>query len=96
MDKLLKGLIGLVHEKRAGAFQGYGPRKNEYILRFYGPDADRLFAVLEKPLRKSSFRQKGFAVKHYGRIEDSTAREVRVSFGEKPSNEGAASLIRED
>ena len=96
IGELLKTLTELAFEKRVGGFHGYGSGSDEYILRFCGRDADQLFAALKKPLSKSRFRQNGFVVKHYGRIDDTNAREVKVNIGDVSSKESGIGLIRED
>lgn len=88
---LLIEISRLVREKRVGAFEGQRLENNENVLRFHGPDADRLFDVLERPLRKSPFGRKSLAIKRYGPLEGSTAREIKIDLNIETSNsaEGA-------
>lgn len=52
----------------------------EYVIYTYGPDADRLFGVVEPLLRASSSAREGFVLKRYGGPEDPRVRAVRVDL----------------
>ena len=54
--------------------------KGESILYMYGPDADKLFDVIQPLLQRSPLTKGGYAIKRYGEAEDEDAREVRVDF----------------
>ena len=61
----------------AGEFDGDLIGRGECVLYMYGPDADRLFGVVEPLLRASPLTRGGYAVKRYG-AAGSGAREERV------------------
>jgi hypothetical protein len=69
-----------IERARAGEFDGDEFGDGECTLFMYGPDADRLFAVIEEPLRASVLARGGFVIKRYGAAADSSVREVRVEL----------------
>jgi hypothetical protein len=52
----------------------------ECTLFMYGPDADKLFAVIAPRARSSRLGKGGWATKSYGSDEDANVREVRVDL----------------
>jgi len=46
----------------------------------YGPDADRLFGVVEPILKAAPLARGGFAIKRYGDAKDLNAVEARVDL----------------
>jgi hypothetical protein len=54
--------------------------EGECTLFMYGPDADRLFAAIERRLRASRMAKGGSVVKRYGDADDPRVREVRIKL----------------
>lgn len=73
-------LINAIDEAGAGEFDGNEIGAGEAVLYMYGPDADKLFAAVEKVLRTAPMVREGYAVKRFGPPEDGV-REVRVDLG---------------
>jgi hypothetical protein len=70
-----------IESSGAGELDGNEVGGGEFVVFIYGPDADRLFAVVEPLLRESPLASGGFAVKRYGAADDPGAREARVELG---------------
>ena len=64
----------------AGEFDGDEFGGNKCVLYMYGPDADRLFEIIEPILKSVPLASGGYAIKRYGEAHDSRAREVRVTW----------------
>ena len=69
-----------IDKAAVGEFDGDEFGGGECTLFMYGPDAERLFAAIEEPLRASAHARRGIVIKRYGPIEDSSAREVRIEL----------------
>jgi len=52
--------------------------EGECTLFMFGPDADKLFAAIEAPVRASRMAKGGTIVKRYGGPDDSNVREVLI------------------
>jgi hypothetical protein len=70
-----------IDESVVGEFDGDLVGQGECILYMYGPDADRLFEAVEPLLKSFALGSSGYAIKRYGDVYDSNAREVRVVWG---------------
>jgi hypothetical protein len=64
----------------AGEFDGDEFGQGECVLYFYGPNVDRLFAVVEPRLKSSPIASGGFAIKRYGGVSDLAATTARVTW----------------
>ncbi|MEN3377372.1 MAG: hypothetical protein V7604_2727 [Hyphomicrobiales bacterium] len=73
-------LCDAIDGQDVGLFDGEEFGGGRCVLFMYGPDADRLFAVVEPVLKASRFMRSGFVIKRYGPAEDYSAVEVRVNF----------------
>jgi len=73
-------LSDAIADAGVGEFDGDDFGKGESILYMYGPDADKLFDVVQPLLQRSALTKGGYAIKRYGEAEDEDAREVRVDF----------------
>ena len=73
-------LSDAVEDAGVGEFDGDDFGMGESILYMYGPDADRLFGVIQPLLQRSALAKGGYAIKRYGEAEDEDAREVRVEL----------------
>ena len=65
-------------EAPAGELDGDEFGQGECVLFLYGPNADRLFAVVEPYLKSSPTASGGFAIKRYGDVSDVNAPTARV------------------
>jgi hypothetical protein len=63
-----------------GEFDGDEFGGHECVLYAYGPDADRLFAVMQPILAAAPIVKGGYAIKRYGEAADSRAIERRVDL----------------
>ncbi|RWF79628.1 MAG: hypothetical protein EOS26_01330 [Mesorhizobium sp.] len=70
----------VVGNASVGEFDGDEFGDGKCILYMYGPDAERLFVVIEPVLRSSPAAVGGYAIKRFGKAADSSAREVRVTW----------------
>lgn len=66
--------------RNVGEFDGEEFGGGRCVLYMYGPNADRLFAVVEPILKATPLAQGGFAIKRYGEAKDAIAAEVRVNL----------------
>ena len=73
-------LSDAVEDAGVGEFDGDDFGNGESILYMYGPDADKLFDVIQTLLQRSPLTKGGYVIKRYGEAEDEDAREVRVDF----------------
>lgn len=73
LEKLLSD--GTVGELDGDEFGG-----NKCVLFMYGPDADRLFALIEPLLKATPIASSGYAIKRYGAADDLFASEKRVTW----------------
>ena len=63
-----------------GEFDGDEFGEGKCILYMYGPDAERLFVVIEPVLKSSPAAAGGYAIKRFGEAADPGAKEVRVTW----------------
>lgn len=61
-----------------GEFDGEEFGGGRCVLYMYGPDADRLFGVVEPILKASPLARGGFTIKRYGEAKDLNAVEAKV------------------
>jgi hypothetical protein len=77
-------LVGLLHQAidhhGMGEFDGDEFGGGRCVLYMYGPDADRLFDVVEPILKTAPSALGGFVIKRYGEARDHNAVEVRVDL----------------
>ncbi|MBZ9671803.1 hypothetical protein FJW08_22760 [Mesorhizobium sp. B3-2-1] len=64
----------------AGEFDGDEFGGGKCVLYMYGPDAERLFAVIEPVLKSSPAATGGYAIKRFGKAANPNAKEARVSW----------------
>jgi len=69
-----------IESAAAGEFDGDEFGQGECVLYMYGPDADRLFSVVEPLLKSCPNTAGGHAIKRYGDAADPDAKEVRVEL----------------
>jgi hypothetical protein len=69
-----------IQAANAGEFDGDEYGGGECVLFMYGPDADRLFAVVGPILAASPLARGGHAIKRYGPASDPTSAEVRIDW----------------
>jgi hypothetical protein len=77
---LADNLERVISEKQVGEFDGEEFGDGRCVLYMYGPDADRLFEVVEPVLKAVPLARGGFAIKRYGEASDKNAVEARVSL----------------
>ncbi len=70
----------VIADASAGEFDGDEFGGNKCVLFMYGPDADRLFALIEPILKTTPVAAGGYAVKRYGAANDPGAQEMRVTW----------------
>ncbi|RWA67387.1 hypothetical protein [Mesorhizobium sp.] len=63
-----------------GEFDGDQFGEGKCTLYLYGPDAEKLFLVIEPVLRSAPVAAGGYAIKRLGAAVDLDAKEVRVSW----------------
>lgn len=63
-----------------GEFDGEEFGGGRCVIYMYGPNADKLFAVVEPILRATPLARGGFAIKRYGEAKDVSAAEVKVAI----------------
>jgi hypothetical protein len=73
-------LLQTIADHGVGEFDGEESGEGRCVLFMYGPDADRLFAVVEPILKAAPLPREGFAIKRYGDVKDHDAVEVRVDL----------------
>ncbi|TIX38394.1 MAG: hypothetical protein E5W81_22660 [Mesorhizobium sp.] len=69
-----------IEDASVGKFDGDLLGKGECILYMYGPNAERLFVVVEPVLKSSPIAAGGYAIKRFGEAADPSAKEVRVTW----------------
>ena len=69
-----------IDEASAGEFDGNEFGGGECVLFTYGPDADRLYRVIEPLLKAAPAAAGGYAIKRYGEAHDAASLEVRVTW----------------
>jgi len=55
-----------IEKRQAGEFDGDEFGGGQCVLYMYGPDADRLFEAIRKPLLSSPLARGGYVLKRYG------------------------------
>lgn len=78
LDEIEDRLIEAIDEAGVGEFDGNEVGPDGAVLYMYGPDADRLWEVIEPVLRSASLGSGSYAVKRYG---EPGASETRVDLG---------------
>jgi hypothetical protein len=77
-------LAGLLHraidDHGVGEFDGQESSEGRCVFYMYGPDADRLFGVVEPILKAAPLARGGIAIKRYGDAKDPNAVEARVDL----------------
>jgi len=63
-----------------GEFDGDEFGGGKCVLYLYGPDAERLFVVIEPVLKSFPAASNGYAIKRFGGAADHDAKEVRVTW----------------
>src|SRR3954464_8607688 len=79
IHELSDALEDAIELHKVGEYDGDEFGGGECTLYMYGPDADKLYKAIEKPLRKSRLARGGYVLKRYGPPEDGI-REVRVDL----------------
>lgn len=69
-----------IEDASVGEFDGDLFGEGECILYMYGPNAERLFVVVEPLLKSSPVAAGGYAIKRFGVEADPSAKEVRVTW----------------
>jgi hypothetical protein len=77
-QRLETELEELIERAQVGEMDGNEIGEGECTLFMYGPDADKLFAAIEKRVRASRMAKGGTIVKRYGDPDDPNAREVSI------------------
>lgn len=80
MSILQDQLSRSIEDANIGEFDGDLVGKGEHLFFMYGPDANRLFEVIEPILKSSPSAAGGYAVKRYGEAGDPNAQEIRVTW----------------
>lgn len=73
-------LHNAIDEQGVGEFDGEEFGGGRCVLCMYGPDADRLFGVVEPILKATPLARGGFVIKRYGDAKDLGAVEARVNL----------------
>jgi hypothetical protein len=73
-------LLQVIKDADAGEFDGNRFGRGECALFMYGPDADRLFGIIENLLKASAVASGGHAIKRYGENFESSSPDVRVTW----------------
>ena len=77
--RLEDSLVTLIEGHKVGEFDGNEFGGGEAVLYSYGPDADRLFAVIEQELRSFTARP-AYATIRYGDVAEPSVTERRVDL----------------
>jgi hypothetical protein len=80
VDKLTDEIARVIDENEVGEFDGEEVGGGLCVLYMYGPDADRLFEVVEPVLKAAPLTRGGFVIKRYGSASDANVAETRVSL----------------
>jgi hypothetical protein len=73
-------LLQAIDRQGVGEFDGEESGEGRCVFFMYGPDADRLFDVVEPILKAAPLPPGGFVIKRYGDVKDPDAIEVRVDL----------------
>lgn len=79
LHRLTDSLEARIEANRAGEYDGDEFGGGEGVLYCYGPDADRLFSVIEADVRSFPARP-AFAILRYGPADDRAAQERRIDL----------------
>ena len=79
LHRLTDSLEAQIETQRAGEYDGDEFGGGEGVLYCYGPDADRLFAVIESDIRSFPARP-AYAILRYGPADDKAVRERRIDL----------------
>ncbi|MBZ9996618.1 hypothetical protein [Mesorhizobium sp. BH1-1-4] len=77
LENRLEQVVG---SASVGEFDGDEFGGGKCVLYMYGPDAERLFVVIEPVLKSTLAAVGGYAIKRFGGAADPTAKEVRVTW----------------
>jgi len=80
ISQLEDKISSALEEADFGELDGDEYGGGECTIYIYGPDADRLFAIIRPFLASELKAYKGYAIKQYGEPDDLNAREVRVTW----------------
>jgi hypothetical protein len=80
ISTLTDKLADAIEKHEAGEFDGDEYGGGHCRLFMYGPDADKLFDAIKKPLLASALCKGGYAIKRYGEASDMKAKEERVDL----------------
>ena len=69
-----------IDDQGVGEFDGEEFGGGRCVLYMYGPDADRLFRVVEPILKAAPLARGGFVIKRYGDVKDLSAVEAKVNL----------------
>jgi hypothetical protein len=70
----------VIDDAGVGEFDGDEFGQGECVLFMYGPDADRLYSVIEPVLKATPLAAGRYAIKRYGETSDLNALEVNVTW----------------
>lgn len=70
----------VVSDAGVGEFDGDEFGEGKCILYLYGPDAEKLFHVIEPVLKSSPVAAGGYAIKRFGAATDPAAKELRIAW----------------
>jgi hypothetical protein len=77
---LADALCLAIDEHGAGEFDGEEFGGGRCVIYMYGPNADRLFEVVEPILKAVPMARGGFVTKRYGEARDASAIQPRVNL----------------
>lgn len=83
MFALEERLEHAINDARVGTYDGneIAVDGSDVTLYMYGPDADKLFAVVKPILETASFTKDATVVLRYGDADDPSAKELQVVLG---------------
>jgi hypothetical protein len=81
LSALEERLTDAIEAAKVGEFDGNEVGGGEYVLFMYGPDAERLFAVVRPVVDSLPPRVGSYAILRWGRADDPHARQERRAIG---------------
>ena len=78
LHELEDKVIQSIDRSGEGEYDGNEIGEGEYVLYLYGPDADRLWRIVQRHFQGSAIHRGSYARKRYG---EPGAREIRVELG---------------